>query len=59
MFWSNIHDSTLEDLTFHTEVYGVQMNVDPLVLFTLLGIARPTGQAVAFPPKEIDKAAWS
>lgn len=22
VFWSNIHDLSLDDLTFHTEVYG-------------------------------------
>lgn len=59
VFWSNIHDSGLKDLTFHTEVYGIQMDVDPSVLSTLLGIARPIGQVMAFPPKEIDKAAIS
>lgn len=35
------------------------MDVDPSVLSTLLGIARPTSQAVAFPPEEIDKATIS
>lgn len=43
VFWSNIHDSSLNDLTFHTEVYGVQMDINPSALSTLLGIVRPTG----------------
>lgn len=59
MFWSNIHDSRLEDLTFHTEVYGVWMDVDPSTLSTLLWIARLTSQAVAFPLEELDKATIS
>lgn len=29
VFWSNIHDSNLNDLTFHTEVCGVQMDLYP------------------------------
>lgn len=33
------------------------MDVNLSTLSTLLGIVRPTSQAVAFPPKEIDKAA--
>lgn len=35
------------------------MDVDPSTLSTLLGIARPTGQAMTFPPEELDKAAIS
>lgn len=57
VFWSNIHDSSLEYLTFCTKVYGVQMDVNPSALSTLLGIVRPIGQTVAFSPKELDKAA--
>lgn len=59
VFWSNIHDSSLEDLNFHTELYGVQMDIDPSIVAMLLGIARPTSQAVAFPPEELDKAVIS
>lgn len=57
VFWSNIHDSNLDDLKFHTKVYSVQMDLDPSSLSTLLGIARPTRQAFPFPPKELDKVA--
>lgn len=57
VFWSNIHDSNLDMLVFHTEVYGVQMDLDPSTLSTLLGIVRPTGKAVPFPLGDLDKAA--
>lgn len=59
VFWSNIHDSSLEDLSFHTEVYRVQMHFDLTTLSTLLGIVRPTSKAVAFPLVHQDKAAIS
>lgn len=59
VFWSNIHDSSLKDLSFHTKVYGVPMSLDPSILSTLRGIARPTGKAVTFPLADLDKAVIS
>lgn len=59
VFWSNIHVSNLNTLSFSTKVYGVQMDMDPFMLSTLLGIARPIGQVVVFPPEELDKATIS
>lgn len=59
VFWSNIHDLSLDNVTYRTEVYGVHMDIDPSALSTLIGITRPTGKVVAFPPEELDKAAIS
>lgn len=59
VFWSNIHDLSLDNLTFHTEVYEVHMDIDPSALSTLVGITRPTSKVVAFPPEELDKTAIS
>lgn len=35
------------------------MDLDLSALSTLLGIARPKGQAILFPPEELDKVAIS
>lgn len=56
VFWSNIDNSNLDTLAFHTKVYSVQINLDPSTLSTLLGIARPTRRTVSFPPRDLDKA---